>query len=337
MKMNHLNDIAAMRPRLLGAARTARKSRPHDTRNFRISLKQWRILHAVNDCGGFAGAAEFLHVSQSTVSYTLAKLQEQLGVPLLKIEGRKAQVTESGRALLERSRHLIKEALEIEVLAENLRKGWRSEVHLVVDHNFPTRLLMLSLREFSLLDYNIKVCLSEATLPEIEKALIERTADLAISCQVPPGFMGNPLIELENVAVAHPDHSLFRLQRTITAADLERQVQVAICSSKEPAYRNSHTLRYVQRWNVNSFDTAVEALRERLGYAWLPTHRVQKWLDQGKLAILPLEEERAYKMHLYLIHGRPWIPGSGASRLAELLHHLASTDSMDCNLRSATA
>ena len=40
--------------------------------------------------GGFAQAAEALHRSQSSVSYTVARMQDQLGVPLLRIDGRKA-------------------------------------------------------------------------------------------------------------------------------------------------------------------------------------------------------------------------------------------------------
>src|ERR671927_403894 len=75
--------------------------RRQDAKNFHITLKQWKMLHAVVDCGGFTDAAEYLHISQSAISYTIAKLQEQLGIPVLKLEGRKAQLTEVGRELLE--------------------------------------------------------------------------------------------------------------------------------------------------------------------------------------------------------------------------------------------
>jgi DNA-binding transcriptional LysR family regulator len=324
--MTTLKQTALVQPTRFGEIFKGYTSRPHDVRNFRITLKQWRMLHAVNDCGGFADAAEFLHLSQSTISYTIAKLQEQLGISLLKIEGRKAQVTEEGKVMLERSRHLIKEALELEAFAENLQRGWGSEVRLVVDDSFPTHLLMLALRKFSLLGSNIKVCLNEVTMPQAEKALCERTADLAISGQVPTGFMGEPLMEVEYIAVAHPDHPLFELRRTIMTTDLESQVQVVICNSKDPAYRNFRSLGHLQRWNVSSFDTALGALREGLGYAWLPKYRIQKWLDQGKLKVLPLREGCSYKANLYLIHGRPRVSGSGACRLAEMLHSLVSTN-----------
>jgi len=82
------------------------------------------------------------------VSYTIARLQEQLGVPLLQIEGRKAQLTEAGQTLLRRSRHLVQEALALEEFARSLEQGWEPQVRLVVDAAFPSAALMKALRLF---------------------------------------------------------------------------------------------------------------------------------------------------------------------------------------------
>ena len=79
----------------------------------RVTLDQWRTLQAVVDYGGYAQAAEQLHRSQSSVSYAVSRLQDQLGVALLRVEGRKAQLTEAGEALLQRSRPLVQTAVEL--------------------------------------------------------------------------------------------------------------------------------------------------------------------------------------------------------------------------------
>ena len=99
----------------------------------RVTLDQWRTLQAVVDHGGFAQAAAALHRSQSSVSYTVARMQEQLGVPLLEIVGRRAVLTDAGAALLRRSRHLVQQAQQLEELARNMDQGWEAEVQLVVD------------------------------------------------------------------------------------------------------------------------------------------------------------------------------------------------------------
>ena len=64
----------------------------------KTSLEQWAVLAAVVDEGGYAQAAAALHRSQSAVSYAVGRLQEELDVPLLVIEGRKAVLTQIGRA-----------------------------------------------------------------------------------------------------------------------------------------------------------------------------------------------------------------------------------------------
>jgi DNA-binding transcriptional LysR family regulator len=306
-----------------------RQSGSSDARNFRISLKQWKMFHAVVDCDGFTGAASHLHISQSAISYTLAKLQEQLGVPLLKLEGRKAQITEEGKILLERSRALVRSAMELEALAENLRHGWGPEIRLVVDPSFPSQLLMLALRKLSPFPLNIRLSVEEATMDQAEKALHERTTDLAIGTQVPLGFVGNELIEIEYIAAAHPEHPLFGLKREITVEDLEKQLQIVISGSNDyvTADFNYRLPRYTRIWNVSGFDTAIGALRHCLGYAWLPKYRVQRWLDQNQIRILPLNKGSVYKTSLYLIFGRSLNPDSGAKRFADVLCNLAANGS----------
>jgi len=308
-------------------ARATYRSRPHDIHNLYVSLKQWRIFHAVIDCGGFAEAAKALHLSQSTISYTVGKLQDQLGTALLKIEGRKAILTPEGRALLERSRNVLKEAISLETFARNLGQGWGAEVHLVVDHSFPVHLLTQALSKFTEIGKGAAhVRLREVRTLQAEDVLRDPNMDLAISERVPLGYLGEPLTEIEYIAVAHPEHPLMTLEREITSVDLEQHIQIDMGHANAVDKVVAGNPKQMRRWMMNSFDTVVAAACEGLGYAWLPRHRVQKWLDDGELARVPLGDKRAYKAVLYLIHGRPWCVSPAASRLAEVLRSLAAAE-----------
>ncbi|WP_162256916.1 LysR family transcriptional regulator [Noviherbaspirillum sp. Root189] len=307
--------------------RATYRSRPHDIHNLYVSLKQWRIFHAVIDCGGFAEAAKSLHLSQSTISYTVSKLQDQLGTPLLRIEGRKANLTPEGKALLDRSRHVLKEAIELENFAKNLGQGLGGEVRLVVDHNFPPHLLVRALSEFSRIGRVAShVKLSEVDTLHAEDVLRDLSVDLAISERVPLGFLGEPLIEVEHLPVAHPEHPLLKLGRDVTAMDLAQHVQIGVGQTGERE-RPMSSSKPMRRWAMSSLDTVVEAVTERLGYAWLPEHRIRRWLDDGSLVRLPLGESRPHKTMLYLIHGRPWASTAAAGRLADVLRGLAGGES----------
>lgn len=293
---------------------------PPPARNLRISLKQWKMFHAVIDFDGFAGAANSLHVTQSTVSHAIAKLQEQLGIPLLELKGRKAQITEEGKILLGRSRDLVRNAIELEELAEHVRQGWGPEIRVTADPGFPADLLMLALRRLSSLPRKVRLSVKEAGLHGAKQALHDNAAELAICAQVPFGFTGKELIRIEHVPVAHPNNPFFALKRDITLDDLKNQFQIAVSGSGDHAAAEERLPRYPRPWHVSSLDSAIKVLRHGLGYAWLPKYQIQKWLDAGQLRILPLAGGTSYKTSLYLIEGRSVTEDSAAARFAEALH-----------------
>lgn len=293
---------------------------PAEARNLRISLRQWKMFHAVIDSDGFAEAASRLHVSQSSISHALAKLQQQLGVPLLTIKGRKAQITEEGKILLARSRDLVKNAVEVEELAENLRRGWGREIRLAVDPSFPPDLLMLALRESSAFP-QIRLSVKEASLDQARQALHANVTDLAICTQMTSGFVGRELMEVEYVAVAHPDNPLFMLKRPIGFDDLKTQFQIALSGSGDDAGLDAchRSPRYPRPWNVSTLDWAIGALQHGIGYAWLPRHRVQCWLDSNQIRVLTLNSGSSFKTKLYLVYVQSATADPGARKFADAL------------------
>ena len=68
----------------------------------RITLDQWDALVAVVEAGGYAPASSRLHRTQSTVTYTIKKLEDLLGVKVFELQGRKAVLTPIGEVLYRR-------------------------------------------------------------------------------------------------------------------------------------------------------------------------------------------------------------------------------------------
>lgn len=266
----------------------------------RVTLDQWRTLQAVVDHGGFAQAAEALHRSQSSISYTVARMQEQLGVPLLRIDGRKAVLTEAGEVLLRRSRQLVKQAGQLEELAHHMEQGWEPEVRLVVDAAYPTARIVRSLSAFMPQSRGCRVLLREEVLSGVEEALIQGAADLAISGLIIPGHLGADLSVVEFVAVAHPDHPLHRLQRELTHQDLETQMQVVIRDSGRLQPRDHGWLGAEQRWTVGRGDLRRQRPGLRLAAATHHRARTAEWPAQAAAAepgrraaepLLPLHQQ----------------------------------------------
>lgn len=285
----------------------------------RVTLDQWRTLQAVVDQGGFAQAAEILHRSQSSVSYTVARMQDQLGVPLLRIEGRKAVLTEAGAVLLRRSRQLVKQASQLEDLAHHMEQGWEAEVRLVVDAAYPNAKLVRALSAFMPQSRGCRVRLREEVLSGVEEVLQEGTADLAISSLSITGYLATELSTVEFVAVAHPDHSLHRLQRVLGFQDLEPQMQVVIRDSGRLQPRDSGWLGAEHRWTVGSLATAAAFVSSGLGFAWLPRHLIERDLKDGLLKALPLDQGGLRHPMFYLYANKDKSLGPATQILVELI------------------
>jgi len=285
----------------------------------RVTLEQWRTLQAVVDLGSFAAAAQALHRSQSSVSYTVARLQEQLGMPLLQLEGRKAVLTEAGSMLLRRSRQLVKQASALEELAQHMEQGWEAEVRLVVDAAFPLAALVRVLGDFMPQSRGCRVRLREEVLSGVEEVLQEGIADLAISGVVINGYLGEEIGTVEFIAVAHPQHPLHLLQRALNAQDLEGHLQLVIRDTGSMQPRDSGWLGAEQRWTLGSLATAATFVSNGLGFAWLPRHLIERELAGGLLKPLPLEQGASHSAHFYLYANKEKTLGPATQILASLI------------------
>lgn len=267
----------------------------------RTTLDQWRVLQAVVDEGGFEPAAEALSRSQSSVSYAIRQLEARLPVALFEREGRRAELTGAGAALLRRARALIEEARSLERFAGVLAGGWEAEVTLAADLISPPELVMAALSAFSEMAPQTRVRVLETVLTGTTDAIIDRQADVAlIGNMAPPGFLGEPLMEVEFVAVAHPDHPLNQLGRPVTDSDLRTHRQVVVRDTGRQG-RDSGWLGAEQRWTVSHVQTSVSALERGMGFAWLPRDVIAAQLAEGRLEPLALETGGTRRVTLNLV------------------------------------
>lgn len=283
----------------------------------KTSLEQWAVLAAVIDQGGYAQAAAALHRSQSAVSYAVSRLQEDLDVPLLTLEGRKAVLTPHGQTLLQRARAVLHDMTTLELLARSLKQGWEPELHLVVDAAFPRDHLMKIIAELQQLCPNTQMQLSDAVLSGAEEAIADELADVVVTAAVPGNHFGEFLLDVTFVAVARPGHPLFGLGRELSFEDLARHVQVVVRDSGVKHPRDDGWLGAERRCTVSSMEASLATVRAGLAYAWLPEHVVAESLRSGALKPLPLAAGRERRVPLYLVLVRPEVAGPAARAAVE--------------------
>jgi DNA-binding transcriptional LysR family regulator len=292
------------------------------TANPRISLDQWRALLAVVDSGGYAQAAASLHKSQSAVTYAVQKMESLLGVTIFEVIGRKARLTATGEVLYRRAKSLVDEAGALENAAGSLAAGWEPELRLAVEIIFPTWLLLNCFNRFAEDRPETRIELHETVLSGTEEALLERRVDLAVCSEVPRGFIGDFLIRLRFIPVAHPDHPLHRLGRELTLQDLRKHRHLVIRDTGSQR-RGGTWLGAEQVWTVSHKATSIHAAVMGLGFAWYPEEMVRGELDSGALKALPLREGGERWGNLYLVFADRDYAGPGALRMAEIIRDAA--------------
>jgi DNA-binding transcriptional LysR family regulator len=284
----------------------------------KITLDQWRTLVSVVEAGGYAHAADQLHKSQSTLTYAVQKLERLLGVKVFEIQGRKAVLTSAGQVLYRRGKTLMTEAVRLERAAASLAAGWEPELRLAVDTIFPTWLLLECLARFADEHPETRIELIESVLGGTDEALLEGRVDLAIGSSVPPGFIGDPIMQVRFIAAAHPDHPLHRLCRPLTLDDLRQHRHLVVRDTGRERARTPGWLNE-QRWTVSHKATSIRAACMGLGYAWYAENVIRKELDTGELKPLPLREGAERWAALYLIFADRDAAGPGALRIAEII------------------
>ena len=293
----------------------------------KVSLEHWRALASVVDEGGYANAAEAMGKSQSTVSHSIQRIEELLGTRVLKVQGRKAVLTEVGKVVLRRARFLLTEAADIERVAQTLAAGIEAEVHLAVDTIFPNQILLSAIRAFAEEFSETRIELFETVISGVSDMLSKGEVQLAITPTVPQGWLGDRLIELEMCCVAHPDHPLHRLGRALNERDLKQHRQLVVRESSERRTRGAGWLRSEQRLTVSTMGTRIQALCRGLGFAWSPMLKITRELEAGLLKPLPLERGGTRFVVLYLVLADD--QGAGPATRA-MARHIETQVSLAC-------
>jgi DNA-binding transcriptional LysR family regulator len=200
-----------------------------------------------------------------------------------------------------------------------LSAGWEAEIGLAVEVLFPTSLLIECLARFGQESPRTRIEVIESLLGGAPEALLKGQADLALTPHIPPGFLGDSLLRMRLVAVAHPSHPLHRLGRELSYRDLRAPRHLTVRDTGAMRDRRAVTVEVEQRWTVSQMATSIEAVRAGHGFAWFPEARIRGELEAGTLLPLSLKEGSERFIEIYLVLAAPDFAGPGVRRLAQII------------------
>lgn len=260
----------------------------------RLTLDALQVLDTIARRGSFAAAAAELHRVPSALTYTVRKLEQDLGVTVFDRSGHRASLTDAGRELLASGRHLLDAAQEIECRVRRIATGWETELRIALDSLLNVEALYPVLEDFYREGSGTRVRIHYEVLAGTWDALVSGRATLAVGAagEAPTGagFALRPLGEMEFVFAVAPSHPLARHPDPIPTAEVARHRAVAIGdTARGLPVRSSGLVSGQDVLAVPSLEAKISAQLAGLGCGYLPVVAAQPWLKTKKLVAKTVE------------------------------------------------
>ena len=265
-----------------------------------MDLAQLEVFLAVAREGRFSRAAEKLFRTQSAVSQTIHKLEEELGEPLLDRSSRDGLLTDAGRVLQEYAERLLNlrnDAQEALVELRELHKGKLG----IAANEFTALYLLPVLGEFRRLHPMIKIVVQRALGSHIPDDVLRHNSELGVLTYDPqePQLCSTVVYLDELIFVVPPSHPLARTQQ-VSIRQLGAESFVAHIVSSP--YREKVIQAFKRHKTPLHMDIELPTLQaiKRFvamgnGVALLPEISVENELARGELVRIAVRELRLHR------------------------------------------
>lgn len=262
----------------------------------KLTLEAIQVVSAIAREGSFSAAAEILHKVPSTISYSVARLEEQLGVGLFHRNGPKVSLTPAGETLLTEGQWLLQAAGDLEYRLQRVAKGYEAEIRIVHDSIIPTSAFLPDIQAFQAMQCGTRLNFGVESLNGCWDALKHGRADLVIAAGEGPLTGGYALAQvgtIDFVFCVAPSHPLAKLPQPLTAANLLAHTAIVVAdSARTLPSRTIGLLAGQNRITVSSMREKIALQKAGLGHGSLPRIQVEKELQRGELLALQTELPR---------------------------------------------
>ncbi|MDB5791107.1 MAG: LysR family transcriptional regulator [Massilia sp.] len=270
----------------------------------KLSLDALLTVDTIARRGSFSAAAKDLFRVPSTISYTVSKLEEDLGVQLFERFGPRVVLTPAGEELLKEGRYLLKAAGDLERRVRRVASGWETEFAIGIDSMLCATGLVADLEEFYKVADQTRVRIAKEELSGTWEALLDRRVDLLIGAagEGPSGggYTAEPIGTVAFVFVVAPHHPLAGIDRPLGKAELSEHRAVSVSDSARVLQARTVGLLFGQdTLAVPDMQTKYHLQLAGLGFGFLPEVWVQEDIRRGALVEKKVEEPRsAETLHL---------------------------------------
>lgn len=278
-----------------------------------MEIRQLITFQTVVEHGSITKASELLGYAQSSITAQIQSLEDELQTPLFHRTGKRLRLTEAGERLLPYAKQLLQlhEEAKYQVPFPETPSG---TLTIGSPESLAAFRLPPIIQDFRQLYPQVEIVLRAGFCGEIKEQAKKGDLDVGFLLEEEKDDHENliveELIQEKIVLVSAINHPLTKKQ-SLTLQDLQNESFLqteAGCS-----YRNlleQHLRKHGIHSSTGLEFYSIEAIKNctaaGLGIAYLPYIAVERDWKEGKLAILPWEEESCQVKNKMVIHPKRW-------------------------------
>src|SRR5580698_1162062 len=258
-----------------------------------VSLDQLRTFIAAVDEGSFSAASRRLLRAQSVVSDTVSNLEEQIRVPLFDRSGRYPKLTPQGVVLLADARSIVTGVDLLKARAKGMSAGLEPELSLVIDVFYPIDAITQVAKEFRQKFPGVALRIYVEALGGAIKPVLDGRCSIGVIGSlpaIPDTLTYERLPGIAFLMVAARDHALASHRGKISKEVLGKHTQIVLTDRSELSSGREFGVMSSSTWRLADLFAKHHFLLNGLGWGGMPLHVVRKDLEEGRLAILQIED-----------------------------------------------
>ncbi|MFH1803273.1 MAG: LysR family transcriptional regulator [Pseudomonadota bacterium] len=298
-----------------------------------ITLDQFRVFVTVVDVGSFAAAARQLNRTQSAITYTIQKLEDQTGLVLFDRQNYRPGLTKAGQSLLPHAQKILAEVAGYRLHADGIARGLEASISIALSQYAPASPFVAALALFQKKFPTVRISILTITVQTTE-LLDNRTIDFAILPEYVPFGAPYKRVNCGKVsicAVARPDHPLAQFAGKIPVEAMEQQTQIITSSRTSSVLARNYAVQSLNYWQVNDLETKLSLILGGVGWGGMPEHMVVPHIANGALVRLDPDSwdglDQMPILNIVAAHRQDTKPGPAGQWLLDHLRDTMSTHS----------
>jgi DNA-binding transcriptional LysR family regulator len=260
-----------------------------------VDLFQLETFLAVVEEKGFSRAAGRLHRTQSAVSQTISKLEDELGETLFERSSRDGAVTDAGALLLKYAEELLNLRGRARDALRELRELQHGKVSIAANE-FTVLYLLVALHRFRRLHPTIHIEVQRSLAADIARSVVNHHVELGmLSFRPDDEQLNSVIVYIDEIAfIVYPGHPL-ATSREVSIRELGAEFFVA--HNVRSPYREKVLQAFAKHKTALHMPVElpnIEAIKQFVamgnGVALLPRIAVEAEINRGELVQIPVKE-----------------------------------------------